>query len=531
MKIENQKMKKASQKTNKVSLKTESGSEEEESDSKESGSEDEESGSKNEENGSKDVTMQIPMGRLHYLVCGLWSDHNASQLDAVCQFKMLLAMEYPPPIDEVIATGVVQRFVEFLARDDFPRLQWEAIMVLTNIACGTSEHARVVIEHGAIPIFVKLINSPATASYVKELVVWSLGNVSDDSQQIRELALSHGAMTSLISLLDMHPTRTTLQTVAETLPKFCMTGNLEQTKLALAVLERLIHSTDEYILSRVCSALGYICDGTDEKTQAVIEAMVCQRLVELLLHPSPSVVAQALWAFTMFVSGDYETHTETRCIINQALPCLLNLITQTHYGSLKKEACETILNITAGYEEQIQAVITAGIIGPLVDLLQTAEYVIKKEAAIAILNATVNSSAQQIKYLVSQGCIRGLCDFLTSPDSDIVRQCLEGLENILKAGETEKIGDKNIYAELMDETKVLEKIENLQSHCNNNISEKALTMRGTYWPEYAGKDGLLYGDGVEIRQSFMTQRRPFKTDEYAAQVEIKRLKVMGLVIS
>jgi len=42
-------------------------------------------------------------------------------------------------------------------------------------------------------------------------------------------------------------------------------------------------------------------------------------------------------------------------IINHgALPCLLNLLNQNHKKSIKKEACWTISNITAGNKEQIQ---------------------------------------------------------------------------------------------------------------------------------------------------------------------------------
>jgi hypothetical protein len=41
-------------------------------------------------------------------------------------------------------------------------------------------------------------------------------------------------------------------------------------------------------------------------------------------------------------------------INNQALPCLLALLTNNHKKSIKKEACWTISNITAGNKEQIQ---------------------------------------------------------------------------------------------------------------------------------------------------------------------------------
>ena len=46
----------------------------------------------------------------------------------------------------------------------------------------------------------------------------------------------------------------------------------------------------------------------------------------------------------------------------------------------------------------MQAVVEAGLIAPLVNLLQNAEFDIKKEAAWAISNATSGGTHEQIKY-------------------------------------------------------------------------------------------------------------------------------------
>ncbi|XP_010043209.2 importin subunit alpha-1a [Eucalyptus grandis] len=448
--------------------------------------------------------VEKKLENLPSMVAAVLSNDKSLQVDATTQFRKLLSIERSPPIEEVIQSGVVPRFVEFLMKEDFPQLQFEAAWALTNIASGTSENTKVVIDHGAVPIFVKLLRSPSDD--VREQAVWALGNVAGDSPKCRDLVLLNGALHPLLAQLNEHAKLSMLRNATWTLSNFCRGKPqplFEQVKPALPALAHLIHSTDEEVLTDACWALSYLSDGTNDKIQAVIEAGVCPRLVELLLHPSPSVLIPALRTVGNIVTGD---DLQTQCVIeHQALPCLLNLLTGNYKKSIKKEACWTISNITAGNKEQIQAVVEADIIGPMVQLLQNAEFDIKKEAAWAISNATSGGSHEQIKFLVNQGCVKPLCDLLICPDPRIVTVCLEGLENILKVGEAEKnlgnTGDVNVYAQMVEDVEGLEKIESLQSHDNNEIYEKAVKILEAYWLE-EDDDAMPPGDAPQPDMQF-----------------------------
>lgn len=150
---------------------------------------------------------------------------------------------------------------------------------------------------------------------------------------------------------------------------------------------------------------------------------------------------------------------------------------------------------TAGTKEQIQEVLNAGLAGPLIYLLQNAEFDIKKEAAWAVSNATSGGTAEQIHALVQTGCIKPLCDLLAVQDVRIVTVALEGLENILKVGEAAAKapggGGQNPYAQLVEDAEGLDKIEALQEHQNEELYEKAVAVLEAYFECEEGEDQNL----------------------------------------
>lgn len=100
------------------------------------------------------------------MVSGINSQDYNAVLESVIHFRKVLSKEQNPPIQEVIDCGIVPRLVFLLSGqlNAPPSIQekiiFEAAWALTNIASGQQTHTLCVVEAGAVPVFIHLLNHP-----------------------------------------------------------------------------------------------------------------------------------------------------------------------------------------------------------------------------------------------------------------------------------------------------------------------------------------------------------------------------------
>jgi len=417
------------------------------------------------------------------LTQGLATEDASAQFTATQQLRKLLSIEHNPPIQEVIGSGVVPRMVQFLREIGRPDLQFEAAWVLTNIASGTAEQTRVVVEHGALPLFVELLQSPNDD--VREQAVWALGNIAGDSPNLRDLVLQSGGLNPIMQVLHQSEKTSLTRNATWALSNLCRgkpQPPLDWVSPGLATLAQLMHASDVEVLTDACWAISYLSDGSNANIQAVIQAGVVQRLVELLAHDSALVQTPALRAVGNIVTGD---DLQTQAVLQAGALVIFGRLLSHQKKAIRKESCWAISNVTAGNREQIQEVINGGVIPAVIQLLDTADFDVKKEAAWVISNASAGGSPPQIEYLVQAGCIKPMVELFSVSDVKVVTVALEAIENILKVGKQQQqekgLPDNPIVA-LVEQADGLSKIEALQEDPNEDVYQKAVRILENYFP-------------------------------------------------
>uniref|UniRef100_A0A673GAY0 Importin subunit alpha n=1 Tax=Sinocyclocheilus rhinocerous TaxID=307959 RepID=A0A673GAY0_9TELE len=395
----------------------------------------------------EDICRQVSNGSFIMMFCKSFL-YDCSCVSVVLLLtsscRKLLSSDRNPPIDDLIKSGILPILVHCLDRDDNPSLQFEAAWALTNIASGTSEQTQAVVQSNAVPLFLRLLQSPH--QNVCEQAVWALGNIIGDGPQCRDYVISLGVVKPLLSFISPSIPITFLRNVTWVMVNLCRHKDppppMETIQEILPALCVLIHHTDVNILVDTVWALSYLTDAGNEQIQMVIDSGIVPYLVPLLSHQEVKVQTAALRAVGNIVTGtDEQTQVVLNCDALGHFPALL-----THpKEKINKEAVWFLSNITAGNQQQVQAVIDANLVPMIILLLD------------------------KVAYLIQQQVVPPFCNLLTVKDAQVVQVVLDGLSNILKMADDEA----ETIANLIEECGGLEKIEQLQNHENEDIYKLA----------------------------------------------------------
>jgi hypothetical protein len=443
---------------------------------------------------------------LAYVRDGCRNDQTATALQTIIKLRKLLSIPDGPPIAEVLSAGLAPVFVELLTQpscgvslaEEEQRtmhiLTFEAAWCLTNIASGTTSHCRAIIDAGAVPPLLGLLSSPSVDA--REQAVWCISNIAGDCAAFRDVLLNSGAMSRVLEMIEttavagqLAPLRNATWALSNLVRGKPVPAH-DHVLPALPTLAKLLHLDDADLLADTAWAVAYIAEANSAFIDSIVNAGCVPRMLHHLEFSVQNVQVPTLRALSNMLTGSDES---TQAVLDGGFMRIVHPFVNNERTRTRKEACWAVSNIAAGTPLQIDALMSSPLVAAVVDRLGTDEYDVKKEALWTVANIlhaykTEPSirNAARASALAQAGVIAPLVKMLEVSDVSILKLALEACANLLASGSELMRGKStNPLVIPFDEAEGIEKLEALQEHENAAIYDKAVAIL----EEFFGEDG------------------------------------------
>jgi len=227
-----------------------------------------------------------------------------------------------------------------------------------------------------------------------------------------------GVMKPLLHILN-HSDKVgvVLKNVAETFSQCCQgkSTDFSATKASLNVLTRLIVDDDIDVLRHACWALFHLLDGLQNgDVRSVMQnpsfvKNILNHAIHLLQLSTFPIELPVLKTLHLITKADKAGGIDAiiRCEGIAAISKILSTDHEDHRILAYKVMC----NIISGSSDRLQAAIDCEMFPQLFEILSQTQ---DKYALQVILEATGAANLVQSRYLVTSGCVKHLCTFLTT---------------------------------------------------------------------------------------------------------------------
>lgn len=218
--------------------------------------------------------------------------------EGVVEFRHTLSADSSPPIQAVVDSGVVPRFVELLSKKSrvytngdenlIRSIRLETGWVITNIASGSSVQTKVIVEFGACPLLVDMLSE--NDEEIVDQAVWALGNISGESEKMRNMIIFSNATEVLskigIILSSEKKYIKILRNIVWLLSNLNRGNNppppIESIYNSMPLLEKLIQSEDSDVLTDALWTSVYISEFSQESANLILRSPIFENILVYL---------------------------------------------------------------------------------------------------------------------------------------------------------------------------------------------------------------------------------------------------------
>jgi hypothetical protein len=370
-------------------------------------------------------------------------------------------------VDTVIDSGVLPYLIALLGSDadKHPDLEEEVLWVITNMVSGTTEQTCAVVEAGALPSMIRLVNSSNPT--VQDQAVWGLGNISGDSAMCRNEVFDCGIVAAVQEahangVLGNAKNMEDIAFLIMNLMRMKPLPHIDETKGLLPIITDFVkhlqvkdvvynkQGRNINILEQMLIALSAFT-AQDEHGELSMDIVLGEKIMPTLsrimnqvIHRKPggSVAGDAeileplCRIFGNFCGGS-EQHTQAILDIDGV--DLLFLLANHEHEGLRKEAWFALSNMAAGSESQVTTLIEKGVFSRAFDVMSHTDWSIDKRGSGASPDSFYLGAPQNIKNEICW-CI---CNPLPDAEDPGSHQTKRAITDAVLGSRHSQAGDKH----------------------------------------------------------------------------------------
>ncbi|CAH1452158.1 unnamed protein product [Lactuca virosa] len=398
-------------------------------------------------------------------------DTVQKKVNALRELRRLLSRSEFPFVEIALKSGAIPLLSQCLSFGSQDEQLLEAAWCLTNIAAGKPEETKALVP--TLPLLIAHLGDKSSLC-VAEQCAWALGNVAGESEELRDLLLSQGALIPLARMI--FPDKgTTVRTASWALSNLIKGPHPEAATELIKIdgvvdaILRHLKKSDVELATEVAWVVVYLSAISDVAINVLMNTEIVQVLVDRLASSNTlQSLIPLLRSLGNLMAGDAYTtnilldpgHETTDSIIRSLSKCL-----KSEHRFLKKEATWVLSNIAAGSVAHKQLIC-------------------KSEAVFIVIRASWIPFllSDHLISFVRNGCLCGFIDLVKSSDLEAARLGLHFIELVLRGmpnGEGQK---------LVERADGIDAMERFQFHENDELRVMANLLVDSYFGEMYGVD-------------------------------------------
>ncbi|TKR86752.1 hypothetical protein L596_011276 [Steinernema carpocapsae] len=385
-------------------------------------------------------------------------------------------------VNEILELGLTTIFIDIIGSVRSPQLIYESLHIISEILCLADGNELLSSNPTVFDLLLSLLTGGEPR--IQEVAASAVSNLACDCSQY---CIDRDIIDTIVTLYHRNDAGDELKASL-----IWIARSLCKKKLSEVNFENLMHMypmlveelcrelNSDKVLGDAAMALALLGDQTDERISrvAVAHRRIMPRMITLMRIDQAKECREAAMRYVSNLASGHDAQTALVC--EYALGSLRDILADCIEAGVRRDACWAISNIAASGRERIEELMKAGIFLPIVYVLESGPFDLRREAAWAVFNATQYGTFKHIAYLCKLNVHVPLIDLLTTVEWNIAYICLRSIRRMIEMGESD-LQQRNLHANRvklkLEEEGFRDRLDYLQNSDNKEVSREA----GNIW--------------------------------------------------